>query len=54
MSKYLYAVGALGFRRRWLVLGVWMAVLVGVALVGLGLGGEPKDDFSIPGTESHR
>jgi putative drug exporter of the RND superfamily len=54
MSKYLYAVGAFSFRRRWLVLGAWMAVLIGVALAGVGLGGEPKDDFSIPDTESQR
>ncbi|KUI04839.1 MMPL family transporter [Mycobacterium sp. IS-3022] len=53
MSKYLYAIGAFSFRRRWLVLGVWLAVLVGVA-AGLGLRGEPSDDFSIPGTESQR
>jgi putative drug exporter of the RND superfamily len=54
MSKYLYAVGTFSFRRRWLVLGAWIAVLIGVALAGLGMGGEPKDDFSIPGTESQR
>src|SRR5205085_2172414 len=45
---------ARGIRGRWRVLGAWMAVLIGVALAGLGLGGEPKDDFSIPGTESQR
>jgi RND superfamily putative drug exporter len=54
MSKYLYAVGGFSFRRRWLVLGTWLAILVGVMTAGLGLGGEPSDDFSIPGTESQR
>jgi putative drug exporter of the RND superfamily len=54
MSKYLYAIGGFSFRRRWLVLGTWLAVLVGVALAGIGLSGEPSDDFTIPGTESQR
>jgi RND superfamily putative drug exporter len=54
MSKYLYAIGAFSFRRRWLVLGVWLTVLLGVAAAGLGLRGEPSDNFSIPGTESQR
>lgn len=54
MSKYLYAIGAFSFRRRWLVLGVWLAILVGVAAAGIGLRGEPSDDFTIPGTESQQ
>jgi putative drug exporter of the RND superfamily len=54
MSKYLYAVGGFSFRRRRLVLGTWLAILVAVVVAGLGLGGEPSDDFSIPGTESQR
>ena len=54
MSKYLFAVGGFSFRHRRLVLGTWLAVLVGVALAGIGLRGEPTDDFTIPGTESQR
>jgi RND superfamily putative drug exporter len=54
MSRYLYALGAFSHRRRWWVLGAWLAVLIAVAAAGLGLGGEPTDDFSIPGTESQR
>lgn len=54
MSRYLYALGAFSHRRRWWVLGTWLAVLIAVAAAGLGLGGEPTDDFSIPGTESQR
>ncbi|ULE33375.1 MMPL family transporter [Mycobacterium sp. IDR2000157661] len=54
MSKYLYAIGAYSFRRRWLVLGVWLAVLVAVAAAGLSLRGTPSDNFTIPGTESQR
>ncbi|HKV19478.1 MAG TPA: MMPL family transporter [Mycobacterium sp.] len=54
MSKYLFAVGGFSFRRRRLVLGVWLALLVGIALAGVGLRGQPTDDFTIPGTESQR
>jgi RND superfamily putative drug exporter len=54
MSRYLYAIGRLSYRRRWAVLVAWLAVLVAVAAVGIGLRGEPSDNFSIPGTESQR
>lgn len=54
MSKYLYAIGGFSFRRRRLVLGAWLVVLIGVAVAGIGLRGQPTDDFTIPGTESQR
>ncbi len=54
MSKYLFAVGGFSFRRRRLVLGAWLVVLIGIAIAGVGLRGEPTDDFTIPGTESQR
>lgn len=54
MSRYLFALGGFSFRRRWFVLGTWLAVLVGVALAFVGFRGEPSDNFTIPGTESQR
>ncbi|MGE2732784.1 MMPL family transporter [Mycolicibacterium vaccae] len=54
MSRYLFALGGFSFRRRWLVLGTWLAVLVGVALAFVGFRGEPSDNFVIPGTESQQ
>lgn len=54
MSRFLFSLGALSFRRRWLVLGTWLAVLAGVALAFVGFRGEPSDNFTIPGTESQR
>ena len=54
MSRYLFALGGLSFRRRWLVLGTWLAVLIGVAVAFVGFRGEPSDNFTIPGTESQR
>lgn len=54
MSRYLYALGRASYRRRWLVLIVWLAIFAGVAGAGLGLGGQPSDNFSVPGTESQK
>lgn len=54
MSRYLYAIGRFSYRRRRLVLAAWLVVLAAVAAAGIGLGGEPSDNFSIPGTESQR
>lgn len=54
MSRYLYALGRFSFHRRWVVLGVWLAVLLGSASAFLGLRGQPSDNFTIPGTESQR
>lgn len=54
MSRFLFTLGASSFRRRWLVLGTWLAVLIGVALAFVGFRGEPSDNFTIPGTESQR
>ncbi|WP_241473374.1 MMPL family transporter [Mycolicibacterium neoaurum] len=54
MSRFLFAVGGFSFRRRRLVLGAWLVVLIGVAAAFVGFRGEPSDNFTIPGTESQR
>ncbi|GAB3217046.1 MMPL family transporter [Mycolicibacterium hippocampi] len=54
MSRYLFAIGAFSYRRRWLVLGAWLAILAAVAVAFVGFRGEPSDNFTIPGTESQR
>ncbi|OJZ62589.1 hypothetical protein BRW64_26395, partial [Mycolicibacterium diernhoferi] len=54
MSRYLYALGRFSFHRRWVVLGVWLALLLGMAAAFVGLRGDPSDNFTIPGTESQR
>lgn len=53
MASFLYRVGRLAFRRRWLVAFLWVAVLVGVVMVALGAPAAPPDSSSIPGTESN-
>lgn len=54
MSRYLYALGRFSFHRRRVVLGVWLALLLGMAAAFVGLRGDPSDNFTIPGTESQR
>ncbi|MEU7904719.1 MMPL family transporter [Actinoplanes sp. NPDC049118] len=52
MATYLYRLGRFSFRRRRLVLALWLATL---ALLGVGaatLSGPTSDEFSIPGTEA--
>lgn len=36
-------------RHRWWVLGAWVAVLVGLSVFGLALGGVPTDNVTVPG-----
>ncbi|TDC56972.1 MMPL family transporter [Jiangella ureilytica] len=52
MATFLYRLGRFSYRRRGVVLAVWLAL---VALFGVGastLSGPTSDTFSIPGTES--
>ncbi|WP_155375265.1 MMPL family transporter [Catellatospora vulcania] len=54
MATFLYRIGRFSYRRRWLVLGLWVLLL---ALAGTGaatLSGKMSNEFSIPGTESQR
>ncbi|PZF80274.1 MMPL family transporter [Jiangella anatolica] len=52
MATFLYRLGRFAFRRRGLVLAIWLGL---VAIFGVGastLSGPTSDSFSIPGTES--
>ncbi|GAA3341349.1 MMPL family transporter [Amorphoplanes nipponensis] len=54
MATYLYRLGRFSFRRRRLVLALWLAAL---ALLGVGaatLSGPTSDEFTIPGTEAQQ
>ena len=54
MASFLYRLGALAYRRRWAVLGIWAVILL---LIGVGAGafmGKLSNTFSIPGTETQR
>jgi len=52
MSRFLYQLARLAFRRRRLVLAVWL--IAGIAAIALAQasGGKTNDAFTIPGTEA--
>jgi len=52
MSTYLYRLAHFAFRRRWLVLGLWLAAVVVTVVLAGASGGKTNDNFTIPGTES--
>jgi putative drug exporter of the RND superfamily len=54
MATLLYRLGRFSFRRAWIIIGIWTALLVTVLGGGLALGGQSQEDFSIPGTESQQ
>ncbi|ARQ69323.1 hypothetical protein CAG99_10980 [Streptomyces marincola] len=45
-------VAGFAHRRRWLAIGLWLAVLVGVWGVASATGDDYREDYSLPGTES--
>jgi putative drug exporter of the RND superfamily len=54
MSSYLYRLGHWSFRRRWLVLGFWVSVLVGIGALAQAISKPESDAFNVPGTESQQ
>ena len=52
MSTFLYRLARFAFRRRRLVLAVWLAAAVAAIVVAQASGGKTNDTFTIPGTEA--
>lgn len=52
MATFLYQLGRFTFRRRRLVLAIWLALLVALGTAAGTLSGQFSNEFSIPGTES--
>ncbi|WP_305788967.1 MMPL family transporter [Symbioplanes lichenis] len=50
MATYLYRLGKLSFRRRRLVLALWLAVIAALGAGAFTLSGPTADSFEIPGT----
>ena len=50
----LYRLGAFCARWRWWVLALWIVALITLGALGKSLGGQPSNNFSIPGTEAQR
>lgn len=54
MATFLYRLGRFSFRRRRLVLALWIAVLAVVGIGAMGVTSKTTDTFSIPGTQSQQ
>ncbi|MFD3313809.1 MMPL family transporter [Streptomyces sp. NPDC058694] len=54
MATFLYRLGRFSFRRRRLVLMLWIAVLAAVGIGAAGVSTSASDTFSIPGTQSQK
>ncbi|HEY5222357.1 MAG TPA: MMPL family transporter [Microbacteriaceae bacterium] len=54
MATLLYRIGHFAYRKAWIVIGVWVALLVAFLGGGLALGGQTQESFAIPGTESQQ
>jgi putative drug exporter of the RND superfamily len=52
MSNYLYRLARFAFRRRRLVLAVWLLAAIAAIVIAQASGGKTNDTFTIPGTES--
>ncbi|SHH41009.1 putative drug exporter of the RND superfamily [Jatrophihabitans endophyticus] len=54
MSVRLYRLARWCFRRRWIVLGGWLAAVVAVVALAQLSGGKTTNTFTIPGTEAQQ
>ncbi|MEJ3747669.1 MMPL family transporter [Actinomycetes bacterium KLBMP 9797] len=54
MATYLYRLARFSYRRRRLVLALWLALLVAFGVGALTLSGSTSTAFSVPGTESQK
>src|SRR6185312_15064481 len=54
MASFLYRLGALAYRRRWAVVGIWAVLLLAIGLCAGAFMGKLSNTFTIPGTETQR
>ena len=54
MATLLYRLGEVCFRRRWVVLAIWLAIAAAVAGCYGVVGGKFDNEFTIPGSQSQR
>ncbi|MER8041621.1 MMPL family transporter [Streptomyces sp. NPDC094032] len=54
MATFLSRLGRFAFRRRWLVVLLWLLALVGAGFAASTAPPPPADTFSMPGTESQK
>ncbi|WP_037649142.1 MMPL family transporter [Streptomyces flavidovirens] len=54
MATFLYKLGRLAFRRRWLMALLWVVIFCGAGFAASSSPAPPADTFSMPGTESQK
>ena len=54
MATFLYRLGRFSFRRRRLVLMLWIAVLAAVGIGAASVSSNTSDSFTLPGTQSQK
>lgn len=54
MSVYLYRFGKLAYRRKWVVLPIWLILLVGLGALASVVSQPMEDDFTMPDLPSER
>jgi putative drug exporter of the RND superfamily len=54
VARFLQQIGRLSFRRRGIVTGVWVALLIAFGIGALGFSGQMSNAVSIPGTEAQQ
>lgn len=54
MALFLYRLGKFSYRRRWLVISLWLAVLAVVGGSAAAFHGTMSNNFEIPGTETQQ
>ncbi|WP_280317063.1 MMPL family transporter [Nocardia wallacei] len=54
MSVYLYRWGKFAFRRKWIVLPVWLLIFLLIGGLGVSLKKQSQDDFNMPDLPSQR
>jgi RND superfamily putative drug exporter len=54
MTRLLYGLGHVCVRRRWIVLGVWLAIFAALAVMARSVGPDLSDNLSLPGSDSQK
>src|SRR4051794_20165717 len=54
MTPLLYGLGGLCVRRRWVVVGVWVAVVAALAIWARTAGPDTNDNLTLPGSDSQQ
>jgi len=54
VSTYLFTLARWAYRRRRMVLGLWLLAAVIAIVLAVASGGKTNDTFTVPGTESQQ